>query len=106
MLSLPAIAGQAIEPMAQLMETAYIGRVGKFYNHAKFISLSISSEGYTNAVSFSPLSSLYGLNASAFHYLLYSMTFSYCIFLLGSSKLIGNFEVMVSSFQFRILCCM
>lgn len=28
-LSLPAIAGQAIEPMAQLMETAYIGRLGK-----------------------------------------------------------------------------
>lgn len=29
MLSLPAIAGQAIEPLAQLMETAYIGRLGK-----------------------------------------------------------------------------
>jgi Na+-driven multidrug efflux pump len=28
MLSLPAIAGQAIEPLAQLMETAYIGRLG------------------------------------------------------------------------------
>ncbi|GFS39387.1 MATE efflux family protein [Actinidia rufa] len=27
MLSLPAIAGQAIEPLAQLMETAYIGRM-------------------------------------------------------------------------------
>jgi len=27
-LSLPAIAGQAIEPLAQLMETAYIGRMG------------------------------------------------------------------------------
>lgn len=27
-LSLPAIAGQAIEPLAQLMETAYIGRLG------------------------------------------------------------------------------
>ncbi|KAK1434354.1 hypothetical protein QVD17_00093 [Tagetes erecta] len=26
-LSLPALAGQAIEPMAQLMETAYIGRL-------------------------------------------------------------------------------
>ena len=25
-LSLPALAGQAIEPMAQLMETAYTGR--------------------------------------------------------------------------------
>lgn len=28
MLSLPAIAGQAIDPLAQLMETAYIGRLG------------------------------------------------------------------------------
>ncbi|XP_059453240.1 protein DETOXIFICATION 45, chloroplastic-like isoform X2 [Corylus avellana] len=28
MLSLPAIAGQALEPLAQLMETAYIGRLG------------------------------------------------------------------------------
>jgi len=27
-LSLPAIAGQAIDPLAQLMETAYIGRLG------------------------------------------------------------------------------
>lgn len=31
MLSLPAIAGQAIEPLAQLMETAYIGQLGKFH---------------------------------------------------------------------------
>lgn len=29
MLSLPAMAGQAIEPLVQLMETAYIGRLGK-----------------------------------------------------------------------------
>lgn len=28
LLALPAIAGQAIEPLAQLMETAYIGRLG------------------------------------------------------------------------------
>jgi hypothetical protein len=28
MLSLPAIAGQAIDPFAQLMETAFIGRLG------------------------------------------------------------------------------
>lgn len=27
-LSIPAIAGQALEPLAQLMETAYIGRLG------------------------------------------------------------------------------
>jgi Na+-driven multidrug efflux pump len=31
MLSIPAIAGQAIEPLAQLMETAYIGRLGLSY---------------------------------------------------------------------------
>lgn len=31
MLSLPAIVGQAIEPLAQLMETAYIGRLGKLF---------------------------------------------------------------------------
>lgn len=29
MLSLPAVGGQAIDPMVQLMETAYIGRLGK-----------------------------------------------------------------------------
>lgn len=28
-LSLPALAGQAIDPLTQLMETAYIGRLGK-----------------------------------------------------------------------------
>lgn len=28
-LTLPALAGQAIEPLAMLMETAYIGRLGK-----------------------------------------------------------------------------
>lgn len=28
MLSLPAMAGQALDPLAQLMETAYIGRLG------------------------------------------------------------------------------
>lgn len=27
-LALPAIVGQAIEPLSQLMETAYIGRLG------------------------------------------------------------------------------
>lgn len=27
-LSIPAIVGQAIDPLAQLMETAYIGRLG------------------------------------------------------------------------------
>lgn len=29
MLTLPAIAGQVIDPLVQLMETAYIGRLGK-----------------------------------------------------------------------------
>ena len=28
LLALPAVFGQAIDPMAQLMETAYIGRLG------------------------------------------------------------------------------
>lgn len=28
LLALPAVLGQAIDPMAQLMETAYIGRLG------------------------------------------------------------------------------
>ncbi|KAL6345355.1 hypothetical protein AAG906_015838 [Vitis piasezkii] len=32
-LSVPAIAGQAIEPLAQLMETAYIGRLGPWSWH-------------------------------------------------------------------------
>jgi hypothetical protein len=31
MLSIPAIAGQAIEPLAQLMETAYVGRLGRYF---------------------------------------------------------------------------
>lgn len=30
MLSLPAVGGQVIDPIVQLMETAYIGRLGKF----------------------------------------------------------------------------
>lgn len=29
-LAVPAIVGQAIDPVAQLLETAYIGRLGKF----------------------------------------------------------------------------
>ncbi|KAF8405524.1 hypothetical protein HHK36_010431 [Tetracentron sinense] len=41
MLSLPAIAGQAIEPLAQLMETAYIGRLGNWIE-----SSSVSSPSY------------------------------------------------------------
>jgi hypothetical protein len=28
LLALPAVVGQAIDPLAQLMETAYIGRLG------------------------------------------------------------------------------
>lgn len=31
LLALPAIIGQAIDPLAQLMETAYIGRLGTIY---------------------------------------------------------------------------
>uniref|UniRef100_A0A5B7AMH5 Protein DETOXIFICATION n=1 Tax=Davidia involucrata TaxID=16924 RepID=A0A5B7AMH5_DAVIN len=41
MLSLPAIAGQAIEPLAQLMETAYIGRLGSVELASAGISISI-----------------------------------------------------------------
>ncbi|XP_031107615.1 protein DETOXIFICATION 45, chloroplastic-like isoform X1 [Ipomoea triloba] len=41
MLSLPAIAGQAIEPLAQLMETAYIGRMGAIELASAGISISI-----------------------------------------------------------------
>ncbi|GMQ07548.1 hypothetical protein CsSME_00051698 [Camellia sinensis var. sinensis] len=41
MLSLPAIAGQAIEPLAQLMETAYIGRLGSVELASAGVSMSI-----------------------------------------------------------------
>lgn len=41
MLSLPAIAGQAIEPLAQLMETAYIGRLGVLELASAGVSMSI-----------------------------------------------------------------
>jgi Na+-driven multidrug efflux pump len=41
MLALPAIAGQAIEPLAQLMETAYIGRLGSLELASAGVSISI-----------------------------------------------------------------
>ncbi|CAH1413713.1 unnamed protein product [Lactuca virosa] len=41
LLALPAIAGQAIEPLAQLMETAYIGRLGALELASAGISISI-----------------------------------------------------------------
>ncbi|XAR59890.1 hypothetical protein NMG60_11015893 [Bertholletia excelsa] len=41
MLSLPAIAGQAFEPLAQLMETAYIGRLGPVELASAGVSMSI-----------------------------------------------------------------
>ncbi|KAA8547575.1 hypothetical protein F0562_004004 [Nyssa sinensis] len=41
MLSLPAIAGQAIEPLAQLMETAFIGRIGPLELASAGVSVSI-----------------------------------------------------------------
>ncbi|XVF59878.1 hypothetical protein PTKIN_Ptkin07bG0311200 [Pterospermum kingtungense] len=40
-LSLPAIAGQAIEPLAQLMETAFIGRLGAYELASAAVSMSI-----------------------------------------------------------------
>lgn len=42
-LSLPAIAGQVIEPLAQLMGTAYVGRLGVVELAAAGLSLSIFS---------------------------------------------------------------
>ncbi|XP_015578860.1 protein DETOXIFICATION 45, chloroplastic [Ricinus communis] len=41
MLSLPAIAGQAIEPLTQLMETAYIGRLGPVELGSAGVSITI-----------------------------------------------------------------
>lgn len=41
MLSIPAIAGQAIEPLALLMETAYIGRLGPLELASAGVSISI-----------------------------------------------------------------
>ncbi|CAA7042421.1 unnamed protein product [Microthlaspi erraticum] len=41
LLSLPAIAGQAIDPLTQLMETAYIGRLGSVELGSAAVSMSI-----------------------------------------------------------------
>ncbi|KAL5562379.1 hypothetical protein UlMin_032126 [Ulmus minor] len=41
MLSVPAIAGQAIEPFSQLMETAYIGRLGALELGSAGVSVNI-----------------------------------------------------------------
>lgn len=41
MLSLPAMAGQALDPLAQLMETAYIGRLGPVELASAGVSISI-----------------------------------------------------------------
>ncbi|WCJ39997.1 MATE efflux family protein [Euphorbia peplus] len=41
MLSLPAMAGQAIDPLTQLMETAYIGRLGPVELGSAGISITI-----------------------------------------------------------------
>ncbi|XP_031280127.1 protein DETOXIFICATION 45, chloroplastic isoform X3 [Pistacia vera] len=41
MLTLPAIAGQALDPLAQLMETAYIGRIGSVELASAGVSISI-----------------------------------------------------------------
>lgn len=40
-LAIPAIVGQAIEPMAQLMETAYVGRLGPVELAAVGVSISV-----------------------------------------------------------------
>lgn len=44
LLALPAIAGQAIEPLAQLMETAYIGRLGKLLDLGCYINYQTTSK--------------------------------------------------------------
>ncbi|XP_062104739.1 protein DETOXIFICATION 45, chloroplastic-like [Humulus lupulus] len=41
MLSIPAIAGQALDPLAQLMETAYIGRLGSLELGSAGVSVNI-----------------------------------------------------------------
>ncbi|XP_050233773.1 protein DETOXIFICATION 45, chloroplastic [Mercurialis annua] len=41
MLSLPALAGQAIDPLVQLMETAYIGRLGPVELGSAGVSITI-----------------------------------------------------------------
>ncbi|KAJ1415625.1 Polysaccharide biosynthesis protein, C-terminal domain [Sesbania bispinosa] len=41
LLSLPALAGQAIDPLAQLMETAYIGRLGTMELASAGVSVTI-----------------------------------------------------------------
>ncbi|XP_014504510.1 protein DETOXIFICATION 45, chloroplastic [Vigna radiata var. radiata] len=41
LLSLPALAGQAIDPLSQLMETAYIGRLGTVELASAGVSVSI-----------------------------------------------------------------
>ena len=44
MLSLPAIASQAIDPFAQLMETVYIGKIGKIqFSYAEFLPFDLGS---------------------------------------------------------------
>nr|GMC81195.1 protein DETOXIFICATION 45, chloroplastic isoform X1 [Ipomoea batatas] len=40
-LSLPALAGQAIDPLTQLMETAYIGRLGSVELASAGVSISV-----------------------------------------------------------------
>ncbi|XP_015972828.1 protein DETOXIFICATION 45, chloroplastic [Arachis duranensis] len=41
LLTLPALAGQAIDPMAQLMETAYVGRLGTVELASAGVSMTI-----------------------------------------------------------------
>lgn len=43
LLALPAVLGQAIDPMAQLMETAYIGRLGTSFTAIACFFSNVSS---------------------------------------------------------------
>ena len=89
-LSLPALAGQAIDPIAQLMETAYIGRLG---------TLELASAG-VSVVIFNIISKLFNIpllsvatsfvaqdmanisdQGSLLTYLLYSFINHICIFI-------------------------
>ncbi|KAJ0097014.1 hypothetical protein Patl1_29229 [Pistacia atlantica] len=61
MLSIPAIAGQAIEPLAQLMETAYIGKLALIYLlYKKKGALELASAGISVSI-FNILSKVFNI---------------------------------------------
>ncbi|RVX12073.1 Protein detoxification 45, chloroplastic [Vitis vinifera] len=62
MLSLPAMAGQALDPLAQLMETAYIGRLVSCTLHAieGFVPVELASAGVSISI-FNIISKLFNI---------------------------------------------